>query len=428
MLQSRPCRADARRNSVGACVPTPERWNEQIIMPLPAILAQRANDQDEPLPGRLEVKPKSAVTTFAIIAFLGLVPGCTPLAKDQPRTSQSRPPSAFRDRHEFAKLLSSIKSGMTDADVIRILGKPDDIRTPLEMTCSPGDLNEAWCFGTDGGVGFPTLGTIWFESRPAGKTVIIINGAEGTPPPPSLFDEGELRRLLSMLGHDGGDPSPGGLIWDPSWGIKAANTLAPLGKRKALAAIEEYLRVSHLFPYYEMTRLMRVLFDVPKDTGYMPESPFRSWDERPPTDRKRIPRFPMLIIGDVPLQIADVTPTMKTGPYPDYAKDIAWFRDHATIRTKPLQPTDEPLQLFSEWKTYDWLYRDIKTSNSWGNDYIESCVKAQLRRLLRTVYRGDIEKGSLSEPVRWDMKRNMYTFLDGKILPGSLEQHKSELK
>jgi hypothetical protein len=130
----------------------------------------------------------------------------------------------------------------------------------------------------------------------------------------------------------------------------------------------------------------------------------------------------MLILGDVPLLIA--FSGFHTGPPPDFAKDVAWFRDHAPIRTKLLQPTDKPLQLFSEWKDYGRLYRDLKESDFPAYYYIEPVVKSQISLLVSTVYRGDIEKGSLSEPVRWDMKRNIYTFLDGKTLPPDMEKNR----
>jgi hypothetical protein len=353
----------------------------------------------------LEVKLKSALAGFATFALVALIPACTPFVKDQSGSSQSRPGSRFRDRNEFVKLLSSIKAGMSDTEVIRILGKPNDVRTTDEMQVHVGNSTEAWCFGADGHLGFPTLGTIWFLSVPGRKTVLEITGAKGTPPPPSLFDEGELRRLLSMLGHDGRRGLPE-VLGHPAWRIKEVNTLAPLGKTKALAAVEEYVRVCpYLFSDYEMSNLLRVLFDVPNDTGYMPDSTFLVVTPRP-TDRKRIPRYPMLILGDVPLQIA--FSGFSVGNYiPDFAKDVAWFRDHATIRAKPLQPTDKPLQLLSEWKAYGWFYRDFKKSESWQYEGIDLGVKRQLCYLVRTIYRGDIEKGTLSEPVRWDMNLHL---------------------
>jgi hypothetical protein len=370
------------------------------------------------------VKPKSAVTAFAILALLGIFRGWTLLAKDQPTTNQSRPSSRFRDRHEFVKSLSSIKEGMTPNEVIGILGKPDDIRKPDEMHPWVGEKEpkEIWCFGTDGHRTFPTLGIIWFTSARGGQIVDAITGANGTPPPPALFDEGELRRLLSMLNEE--NLFSVNIDWSPAWTIKVVNTLAPLGKLKALAAIQEYVRVWPYSSDYELGKLLRVLFDVPKETGYMRRFPYFPTDLPRPEDLKRIPRFPMMILGDVPLQIVGFKAGFRSGrtmtsmDY-DFAKEVAWFRDHASIRTKLLQPTSKPLQLFSEWKAYGWLYRDIKASDSFWLEYvhIEYRVKWQLRDLVMTVYRGDIEHGTLPRPVHWDMKRNMYTFLDGTSLP-----------
>jgi hypothetical protein len=309
---------------------------------------------------------------------------------------------------------------MTQTEVRRILGKPDDLRTGKDVRGGPNDSSEEWCFGTDGHLTFPSLGTIWFE----GKEVVLVAGGTGTPPPRSLFNEEELRDILAMLGHDG--QPPGNLSWDPVWGIKAVNTLVPLGKHKALAALEEFLRITPSFlSFYEVSFLLRVLFDVPKDTGYMPGFRYPI-QPGPPDDIKRVPRFPILILGDVPLEIAFGSGLGGDSPYTNeeiLAAEIAFSRDHATMRLKPLQPTDKPLQVFSQWKAYEWVYRDRRSPYVWTYSASAKVIKKQLHQLLKTIYRGDVENGALSEPVRWDMKRNIYTFLDGKTLPPEKEQN-----
>jgi hypothetical protein len=54
---------------------------------------------------------------------------------------------------------------------------------------------------------------------------------------------------------------------------------------------------------------------------------------------------------------------------------------------------------------------------------VSGCT-GQIQELVKTVYRGDVEIGTLSRPVRWDMKRNMHTFLEGTTLPDASEKEK----
>jgi hypothetical protein len=318
------------------------------------------------------------------------------------------------DRREFAELLSTIEKGMKKAEVARILGNPDDIR----RWAAPQDRDQVvWCYGTSGHNSFPTLGEIFFDAH---GRVSGTCGGQGTPPPPSLIDEGELRKLLTLMAH-GEDSNR----WDPAWSIKVVNELQALGKRKALATIEEFGRV---LPFYqcpdEVILVLLILFDVPKDTGYMPAPPAGM---APPKERKRIPRFPILILGDVPLNLCSGHAFFGgTGSdKEDLLRQIAFFRDHGEIRAKPLQPTDKPLQIYSEWESYRWpeaerpgrgrtIYFD---ENARRADSADNGIKLQLQTLVKTVYLGDVEHGSIQQPIRWDMKRNMYTFLDGKILP-----------
>jgi hypothetical protein len=369
---------------------------------------------------------KLARSVFAVMTALFLLgAGCQrrlePMELENPggqQTKKAASTTAFRDRHEFAKLLSLINLGMPAAEVMRILGKPDDITTGNEIRGSINDSNEEWCFGTDGHLSFPTLGTVHLGDANGRKVVKWVDGGKGNPPPASLFTEEELRKILPTL--DGGYG-----LGDPVWTIKAVNTLQPLGERKALAAIDEFIRVTHVFPYVmDMMLLFRVLYDVPKDPGYMPRFNYPSI----PVDPKdsRVPGYPILILGDVPLFVAE-NAGFSSGPATDFAKESAFFRDHATFRSRPLRPTDKPLNLYSEWKTYDWLYRDLKEDEAYYFRRISEDVKWQLQRLVRTVFRGDVEHGTLPRPVRWDMKRNMYTFLDGTTLPetSSKEEQKS---
>jgi hypothetical protein len=155
---------------------------------------------------------------------------------------------------------------------------------------------------------------------------------------------------------------------------------------------------------------MRILFDVPEHPGYMPGAEVGS--SPLPVAPKRIPRFPIVIIDDLPLYI-ETPPTILLGQPPSLISHVNFYHDHAKVRAKPLHPTNKPTQIYLKYiKEYAGLYADSKE-----DDAAISSVKSQLQRLLKTVYRGDIDKRALPRPIQWDAKRNMYTFLDGTILP-----------
>ena len=145
-------------------------------------------------------------------------------------------------REDFVKAIGQIRKGMAEKDVLSILGQPDDIRTQFD----PGGMStfgtkEIWGYGTDGHLSFPTLGCIFIDT--AGRAEYIF-GATGQPPHYALFTEDELRGLLRLINTTSGYE---GDYYNPLSVIKVVNALQALGKQKALAAIDEYLRVSDEF-------------------------------------------------------------------------------------------------------------------------------------------------------------------------------------
>jgi hypothetical protein len=231
-------------------------------------------------------------------------------------------------RADMAAALATITPGMTDTEVKRRLGPPDDIRTEAD----PGGITaartvEIWRYGTRGHGQLATLGAVHFL---ANKTVQYVFGGQGHPF--TAMPEGELRPLLETL-----DAVPSyNATLDPARLIQAVNALQPLGKERALAVVDEYLRVASFLdnPGRDGVFLvMRALFDVPA-TG-MP-SMMVGMPTRSPKDRVLLPRFPLVIVGDVPLQLAGGYMLSGEAELPE--QDVAWFRAHGVLRTKPLAP------------------------------------------------------------------------------------------
>ena len=94
--------------------------------------------------------------------------------------------SARRDRRTFAGALATIRPGMTEREVLRVLGPSDDVRTQTD----PGglrtaDTSKVLRYGTTGHLSCATLGQVYMNS--AGR-VRYVFGGRGTPPAPELIE------------------------------------------------------------------------------------------------------------------------------------------------------------------------------------------------------------------------------------------------
>jgi hypothetical protein len=131
--------------------------------------------------------------------------------------------------------------------------------------------------------------------------------------------------------------------FDPQRVIEAVNALVPLGKDRALAVIDEYLRVSSVFEDHGrdgVFLLNRVLFDVPS-SGVMPDMNVGAG--LVVSDPKLVPRFPLVIVDDIPLHIGG---PYELGGLPQPPEsDVAWFRKHGTLRKVAMVPPARPLEV-----------------------------------------------------------------------------------
>ena len=237
-------------------------------------------------------------------------------------------------RRDFAKAMSKVEIGMTEKEIISLLGKPDDIQTRYDAGgISSARTKEIWRYGTNGHLTFPTLGSVYIDN--AGQAQYVHGGGESIDP--KMFSEAELRQLLRLIDQG---PHLYGDSYDPLRVIRIVNALQPLGKEKALAAIDEYLHVSSHFHdrgREGVSLVLRVLFDVPADSGHFPE--LRAGGPVPacePKDPKQVPRFPILLEKDVPLLLISSYNIGGEPPQPE--QDIKWFREKGTIRQRPLAP------------------------------------------------------------------------------------------
>jgi len=343
---------------------------------------------------------------------------------------QESPPT-FPDRHEFASRMTRVTELMPAKEVEAILGRPDDIRSHHD----PGGITttrtrEIWCYGTNGHLTFPTLGRVYIDDNGLAQYVY----GQGAPPTAKGADEGALRALLRVIDRA---PRISGWEYNPLRVIEVVNALQPLGKEKALEAIDEYLRVASHFHSDAASDglflVLRVLFEVPADPGYMPRMCLGMPAGDPePDDRKLLPRYPLHIEGDIPLLLIN---GYLLGGVPEPVRDhVAYFRRKGTLRARPLSPSADPLGALERSRVAMALIHP--PGDSW-QDHHRGMVRNQLLHLVDTVYRIDkkgsgpafdpgdgadgrwkkIEDEVSSLGIRWDSTKGRYTFKDGTSLP-----------
>lgn len=213
--------------------------------------------------------------------------------------------------------------------------------------------------------------------------------------------------------------------------VRAVNTLQPLGQDRAVAAIREFLRVGSDWhdPGVEGTFLvLRVLFDVPEDPGYLPSMRVGAPSIKPPEDRTRLPRFPIALVDGLPILVNSGYSLAGRAESP--LMHLNRFLDAGlTMRKTLLVPTADPLLVV------DRLEAKIPEVFARENSKLRDFVQAQILNALETVYRypgrspsrpmlyldkeeqTDVIAAVKALDIVWNRHRNAYSFKDGKWLP-----------
>ncbi len=330
-------------------------------------------------------------------------------------------------RQEFAAAIRTIRSGLTGDDVRQILGEPDDIWSQADPgAVHAANTREIWCYGTNGHLTLPTLGQVHidYEGR-----VRYTSGSRGRPPDPSLFEESYLRVILRKI-----DLTPGGLTapreFNPRQIIEIVNLLHAMAPGRALAAIEEYLRVQEC-PIFDAplgpVLIMRALFKVPEDPNELPRI------HVPGTDalRREFPLYPLVIQDDIPLYVVEIQGIMfaRTGPVADCREHLAYYRAQGRIRPMPLRPPNDPLRALSRLTMSPrWVFKE--------SGLARRQIMRELLALVPTVFQPTIGSRFLDEiaesdleiewqeyvdafsklGVSWNEHENSYVFADGTKL------------
>ena len=159
--------------------------------------------------------------------------------------------------------------------------------------------------------------------------------------------------------------------YDPGTVIEAVNALVPLGKAGALAALEAFLGKQDLAkdPHQGLFLVLRVLFEAAA------HPPMRLGGSRPapPSPSASLPRFPIMIVDDVPLMLV-AGYTLRGLPEP-VASHVTYYRKHGTLRAAPLAPSSGPDRMAAYARQYEAAYHAAPPAAE------RALVEAQLDRL-----------------------------------------------
>jgi hypothetical protein len=194
-------------------------------------------------------------------------------------------------------------------------------------------------------------------------------------PPAQAFDAAEQSRLQKLIE---GAADLSSRRFDPQKLIVAVNALQALGQEHADAVLDEYLRTRTgprtLAVLGGVPLIARALFEPREEGGVMPRLKVGA-PTPTPSDPKQFPRFPLMIVDDVPLLVVRGY-TLAGAPEPAEA-DLANIRQTCRFRTEPLKPTTNLAKLAADASTQAALLDDEQLTLDVGN---------QVLRLTASVY------------------------------------------
>lgn len=164
--------------------------------------------------------------------------------------------------------------------------------------------------------------------------------------------------------------------YHPGYVIQAVNSLQPQGKEMALGQIDSYLENRGKGKVaYGLFWVLRVLFEAPAERGFPPVR-IGQPNIPPPVETWRLPRFPIVMIRDVPLLV--VRGYLLGGLPEPVEEHVAYFRAYGTLREDLLAPPASTAGIEEEFlQLWDSAY---------GDAYVQEALKAvtaQIRRLVQ---------------------------------------------
>lgn len=217
---------------------------------------------------------------------------------------------------------------------------------------------------------------------------------------------------------------------DPLWLIRWTNQLQPMGKDKALSLVKEMatrrVNVGDKIGD-DVYWLVNLLFEPPANEGIPLPGLGAIYPKVPSETSRRAPHWPIVMLGDIPLNMAmsfDLQGTPET--IDAYISRVA---EKGTWRSRPLKPVGDPFDALDTGRRSP-LYSEVMRSASQGD--FEAVIAGQMGRLVRTVVpagsvpRGTSGSGSIAifrnlfgaEGGRWDPDYQFYVKRNGKYIRG----------
>lgn len=350
-------------------------------------------------------------------------------------------------RKPFLENLKKIQPGMSPVEVENLLGKPDAKKTRQNRPSSPdGLLDESresepeivWIYGNDHPLLTPSLGSVSFGFN---NKVIDHKGSKLSQ---TAFDI-QRKKELESIGEEKGELIIK-LIHDinsKTKMIQVVNILHSLGKENSIVILELF---DGLLPAGKFNgvhyRIPRILFDVPEDPGYFPDMGIGATLTLPGIGTKVLPRFPIILIDDVPLELSGLYFILagSSQTFPDYIKD---FREKGIFRKLPLRPKGNPMALMEQFEnTAGFLFPEkqsfeVNKNNNPTIAFERLVIMNQIESFIKPVYiipekyksvrnmtKDQFYKNweSISQDFskvryKWDAEKSSLTFLDGTTLP-----------
>jgi hypothetical protein len=308
---------------------------------------------------------------------------------------------------------------MSKAQIKRLLGPADDTVNEGECQAVGYEAREAWAYGTDGHLGYPTWGVVLFKY--GGSVEVAANELKIPVMRDGVVPEHDLRRILRLLSEGTSTPS------DPLRVIRIYNAILPLGARRAAAILREYVRLSGSFSDsdFSIYNSYRLAFNIPQSA--LPDSAKYSY-----VAGEGVKADPVVLVDDIPISLAPIQTSLKMYKV---LLDLAQACEKSgTPSASLLRPTNDVLSTVDKVRKTRW-YSQIPRDHL-DEKGGEGRLAAQMLLIVRTAvvptpsflrmpmnyfisddaplrWWGMAERKLMLNPVRWDVPAQCYLPLNG---------------
>lgn len=321
-------------------------------------------------------------------------------------------------RADFRRASGKIKEGWTKSQVERALGKPDDVWPTNDDRRFVQAGDEVWCYGSNGHHTLPTLGRVTFRN---GRVISWPRSLQNPHKALISIREQDIRKYLRLMHKD----TKFFDSVDPLRLIQVSNALRPLGKAKALALLVEYSYIGDWRDTDWLFWVVRVLFNSKRPGGVFRLPALGAPTAEPPQDLRQWPKYPLLIIDDVPVSLWQGA--MLAGYPEQFESYVDSESKNWSLEEKKLRPPSDPFSIYDRVRASS-QHRSLTT---WTMD--QNPALTNILQLVRTAYPPAAQQASndfkshreafLKLKCRWDETRQMYVRGDGSITEEILPIH-----